>query len=97
MLRRVYHSTQVPPVGFNRIYYSNPVVDRLIDLATTATTDQERLAHYSAVQKVVAEDAPYISLWHKTNVAVSRANISGVRLSAQADFLVLKDVRKGSP
>ena len=36
MLRRLYHSEQVPPIGFNRIYYSNPEVDRLIDLATTA-------------------------------------------------------------
>ena len=36
MLRRLYHSKQVPPSGFNRAYYSNPEVDRLIDLASTA-------------------------------------------------------------
>ena len=42
----------------------------------------------------MAEDAPYISLWYKTNIAVTRPNISGMRLSAQADFLALKDVRK---
>ena len=47
------------------------------------------------MQKVVAEDAPYISLWYKTNIAVTRPNISGIRLSAQADILALKDVRKG--
>jgi peptide/nickel transport system substrate-binding protein len=96
MLRRLYHSEQVPPVGFNRVYYSNPEVDRLIDEATRAATDEERLRHYSQVQKKVAEDAPYISLWYKTNVAVARPNISGVRLSAQADFLTLKDVRKAA-
>ena len=28
ILRRVYHSSQVPPAGFNRGYYSNPEVDR---------------------------------------------------------------------
>ena len=94
MLRRVFHSAQVPPVGFNRIYYSNPEVDRLIDLATRALTDGDRLRYYSDVQKAVAEDAPYISLWHKTNIAVARPNIRGMRLSAQADFLALKDVRK---
>ena len=96
MLRRLYHSEQVPPTGFNRIYYSNPDVDRLIDLATTATTDGDRRKYYSQAQKVVAEDAPYISLWYKTHVAVTRPNISGLRLSAQADFQALKDVRKGS-
>ena len=96
MLRRVYHSEQIPPVGFNRAYYKNPEADRLIDLATTAKTDEERRKYYSEVQKLVAEDAPYISLWYKTNVAVMGPGIKGMRLSAQADFLSLKDVRKGS-
>ena len=94
MLRRVYHSEQVPPVGFNRAYYKNPEVDRLIDLATTAKTDDERRKYYSEVQKVVADDAPYISLWYKTNIAVMRPNLTGMRLSAQADFAGLKDVQK---
>jgi peptide/nickel transport system substrate-binding protein len=95
MLRRVYHSEQVPPVGFNRTYYKNPAVDRLIDLATRATTDEDRREYYSAAQKVIAEDAPYISLWYKTNVAVTRPNVTGMRLSAQADFMSLKHVKKG--
>ncbi len=97
MLRRLYHSQQVPPNGFNRIYYTNQDVDRLIDLAGTAATDAERLKYYSQVQKMVAEDAPYISLWYKTNVAVARANIEGVRLSPQASFATLKNVRKRQP
>ena len=96
MLRRLYHSRQAPPVGFNRNYYSNPEVDRLIDLATTALADDDRRKYYSEVQKLVAEDVPYVSLWYKTNIAVTRPNISGMRLSAQANFLALKDVRKGS-
>jgi peptide/nickel transport system substrate-binding protein len=96
MLRRLYHSKQVPPIGFNRIYYSNPEVDRLIDLATSALTDEDRRMYYSEVQKIVADDVPYVSLWYKTNIAVTRPNISNMHLSAQADFLALKDVRKGS-
>jgi peptide/nickel transport system substrate-binding protein len=94
MLRRVYQSSQIPPVGFNRVYYSNPDVDRLLDLVQKAGTDEERREHYSAVQKLVAEDVPYVSLWYKTNIAVTRPGISGMQLSAQADFLALKDVRK---
>ena len=94
MLRRLFHSDQVPPVGFNRVHYSNPAVDRLIDMATRASTDADRRLYYSAVQKAVAEDAPYISLFHRTNIAVTRPNITGLRLSARADFLALMDVRK---
>jgi len=96
MLRRLYHSNQVPPFGFNRNYYRNPHVDRLIDLAMTALTDEDRRRYYSEVQRIVADDVPAVSLWYKTNVAVTRPNITGMRLSAQADFLALKDVKKGS-
>src|SRR6185295_17168622 len=33
ILRRVFHSKQVPPVGFNRGHYNNPRVDALLDEA----------------------------------------------------------------
>ena len=55
ILRRVYHSSQVPPAGFNRGYYSNPEVDRLLDAAAAATSDEERRRLYSDVQRLVAE------------------------------------------
>ena len=71
MLRRVFHSKQMPPNGFNRGYYENPDVDRLIDAAMVAESDDERRKLYGDAQRVVAEDAPYISLWYKTNIAVS--------------------------
>jgi peptide/nickel transport system substrate-binding protein len=97
MLRRLYHSGQVPPVGFNRTYYRNPEVDRLIDLAGTAPSDAERLQYYREVQKLVAEDAPYIPLWYRTNIAVTRPVITGLRLSPQGAFWTLKDVKKNPP
>jgi peptide/nickel transport system substrate-binding protein len=94
MLRRVFHSKQMPPNGFNRGYYDNAEVDRLIDAAMAAPTDEERRTFYSQAQRVIAEDAPYISLWYKTNVAVSRTNIEGVKLTPSAEFTFLKDVTK---
>jgi peptide/nickel transport system substrate-binding protein len=94
MLRRVFHSQQMPPNGFNRGYYSNPEVDRLIDAAMAATTDVDRRRLYSDAQRLIAEDAPYISLWYKTNVAVSRTQIAGVKLTPAADFMFLREVTK---
>jgi peptide/nickel transport system substrate-binding protein len=94
MLRRVFHSSQMPPIGFNRGFYSNAQVDRLIDRATISIDPVERLRLYSEVQRLVAEDAPYISLWYKTNVAVGRADLAGVRLLPSADFSFLKDVTR---
>jgi peptide/nickel transport system substrate-binding protein len=94
MLRRVFHSKQMPPNGFNRGYYDNPEVDRLIDAAMAATTDADRRRLYGQAQRVVAEDAPYISLWYKTNVAVSRTQIEGVKLTPSAEFTFLREVTK---
>jgi peptide/nickel transport system substrate-binding protein len=92
ILRRVFHSKQVPPNGFNRGYYSDPEVDRLIDEATAALDQETRRRAYQEVQRIVARDAPYISLWYKTNVAVSQPDLTGIRLTPLAEFSFLKDV-----
>lgn len=92
MLRRVFHSAQVPPAGFNRGYYKNPDVDRLIDAATSALSEEERRAIYADVQERIAQDAPYISLWYKTNVAVAQARLTGIHLSPIAEFTFLQFV-----
>ena len=97
MLRRVFHSAQAPPVGFNRVYYANAEVDRLIDAAAAAVPDDERRALYAEAQRRIAEDVPYISLWDKTNVAVAQPDLRGVRLSPIADFGFLKDVYRQPP
>ena len=97
ILRRVFHSTQVPPVGFNRGYYMNPEADRLIDLATTALTEPERRRYYGAVQKIIAEDAPYIPIWNRVNVMLAQPNLDGLRMTATAHFATLKDVKRVAP
>ncbi|MDP1572303.1 MAG: ABC transporter substrate-binding protein [Vicinamibacterales bacterium] len=94
MLRRVFHSSQMPPTGFNRGHYRNPEVDQLIDRATVATDDATRREAYGAAQRLIAEEAPYISLWYKTNVAVAQPGIEGLRLSPSADFSALRHVSR---
>jgi peptide/nickel transport system substrate-binding protein len=94
ILRRVFHSTQVPPVGFNRGYYMNPEVDRLIDRASAAIDERERKEFYGAAQRIIAEDAVYIPIWNRVNVAVVQKTLDGVRLSPSIDFSMLKDVRR---
>ena len=94
ILRRVFHSTQVPPAGFNRGHYMNPEVDRLIDLATAAVGEQERKKYYGAAQRIIAEDAVYIPIWNRVNVAVVRKDVSGLQLLPTTDFSMLRDVRR---
>jgi peptide/nickel transport system substrate-binding protein len=94
ILRRVYHSTQMPPAGFNRGRFSNPEVDRLIDLATLAQGEDERRTYYSSVQKLVAEEAVYIPIWSRINAVVARANVTGVRINPMGDFQALARASK---
>ena len=42
ILRRVFHSTQVPPAGFNRGHFSDPRVDALLDEAAASTDEARR-------------------------------------------------------
>jgi peptide/nickel transport system substrate-binding protein len=97
ILRRVFHSQQTPPIGFNRGYFSNANVDRLLDEATVSTDEQERKRLFGDVQKIVATELPYISLWYKTNFAVAQRSLTGIRLAPAADLLFLKDVFRTAP
>ena len=94
ILRRVFHSSQVPPAGFNRGYFQNPTVDRLLDEAAVSTDDERRRQLYADVQRTIAEEAPYISLWYKTNVAVAQSSLTGIRIPPIADFTFLRDVSR---
>lgn len=95
ILRRVFHSTQVPPAGFNRGRYNNPEVDRLLDIATAAITEADRKQAYAEVQKLIAEDAPYIPIWNRVNYIMAQPSLSGLHLNPISDFTALKDVKKG--
>jgi peptide/nickel transport system substrate-binding protein len=94
MLRRVFHSSQQPPTGLNRVHYVNPQVDQLIDAASASQVEEERKELYAQAQRITAADAPYLPLWYRTNVAVFQPDIEGVSLSPTADFTFLKDVRR---
>lgn len=65
-----------------------------VDAATVSREETQRRRLYGEAQKRIAADAPYIGLWHRTNVAVSQPNLEGIRLSPIADFSFLKDVAR---
>jgi peptide/nickel transport system substrate-binding protein len=97
ILRRAFHSAQTPPAGFNRGHYSNPKVDALLDEASASTDNDRRRELFAEVQRIVAEDVPYISLWHIRNVIVAQRTLTGLRLSPIADFSFLRDVARLRP
>ncbi len=89
----LFHSKSVPPEGANRGSYLNPVLDRLIERGRVLQDREQRKEVYSRVQKILARDLPYVSLWNEVNVAVMDRRIKGFVLRPDGDFLSLKDVR----
>ena len=76
---------------------SDPRVDQLLEEAAVTANEETRRGLYGDVQRIVAEEAPYISLWYKTNVAVAQRTLTGFHLLPTADFMFLKDVTRTAP
>jgi len=84
-----FHSARIIPNGANRQYYSNPRVDALIDQARQELDQSVRKKEYEEVQRILAEDLPYIDLWYFDNVLVHSARVENLHLnpSGNYDFL----------
>jgi peptide/nickel transport system substrate-binding protein len=86
----IFHSDRIPTAadpnrGGNRSAWRSPAVDRLIEAGGRAPA-AERAALYREVQRLVAEDLPYLSLWHEDVVVVRREGRVGYVPSPDASL-----------
>ncbi|PYV65384.1 MAG: ABC transporter substrate-binding protein, partial [Acidobacteria bacterium] len=90
-----FHSARIIPNGANRQYYSNPRVDALIDKARQEIDQSARKRDYAEVQRILANDLPYIDLWYFDNVMVHSKRVSNLELnpSGNYDFLKTAELR----
>ena len=88
----VFHSKMVPMKGANRGHYSNPRVDELIDFARQELDMEKRKQAYQEIQRIVAEELPYVSLYYRDNVCVYNKRIEGVKIYPDANWTYLVDV-----
>ena len=63
-----------------------PEVDALLEKQRVEMDRDKRKALLSQVQKIVAEDEPYINLWYVDNIAVHRARVTDVTIAPSGDF-----------
>ena len=88
----IFHSAMIPPMGSNRGFYANPEVDRLIDFGRQETDIEKRKTAYQQIQRIVAEDLPYISLFYLDNVAVYNKRIEGMTLYPAGEYEFLSEI-----
>jgi peptide/nickel transport system substrate-binding protein len=89
----VFHSKSVPPNGANRGHYSNPRVDELVESARREVDAVKRKAAYQEVQKILADELPYISLFYMDNTCVANKHIEGIQLYPAGDYDFLANIR----
>ena len=86
----VFHSAKFSPHGANRTYYANPRVDALIDQARSELNQNTRKQIYSEIQRILADDLPYINLWYIENVMVHTKRVRNLSLNPPGNYDFLK-------
>ncbi len=85
-----FHSSKFPPNGANRGYYSNPKLDALIDKARREIDPRVRKPLYAEVQRILADDLPYIDLWYFDNVLVHTRRVRNLKLNPAGNYDFLR-------
>lgn len=88
----VFDSKMAPPAGANRGHYHNAEIDTLLDESRMESDREKRRVLFSEIQKIIAVDLPYVSLWFMDNISVHRKRISNVQLSPTGDYDFLRSV-----
>jgi peptide/nickel transport system substrate-binding protein len=85
-LEYAFSTKRFPPDGANRGHYRNPRVDALTDQIRVEMNQEKRKVLCSEVQKILAEDLPYLPMWFNDAVSVHRRSIGALNLSPTGDY-----------
>jgi peptide/nickel transport system substrate-binding protein len=86
----VFHSSKFTPHGANRSFYSNPRVDALIDQARSELDQNTRKQIYAEIQRILADELPYINLWYQDNILVHSKRVQNLSLNPSGNYDFLK-------
>ena len=86
----VFHSSKFTPHGANRSFYANPRVDALIDQARSELDQNTRKQLYAEIQRILADELPYIDLWYQDNVLVHSKRVRNLTLNPSGNYDFLK-------
>ena len=77
VLSPLLHSTSPT----NRTFYRNPLVDQLLEQARNALDEAQRMALYRDVERLVMDDAPWITQHHDVFEYLYQPYVQGVEAS----------------
>ncbi len=88
-----FSSKRMPPNGINRGHYHNPGMDMALDQARVEPDMERRKELFGEVQRIVADDLPYLSLWFNDETSVHRPRIENMRLQPAGDYDFLGGIK----
>jgi peptide/nickel transport system substrate-binding protein len=81
-----FSSKRFPPDGANRGHFRNPRIDALTDQIRVEMNQEKRKVLCSEVQKILAEDLPYLPLWFNDVVSVHRRSLGTLDLPSTGNY-----------
>jgi peptide/nickel transport system substrate-binding protein len=92
----VFSSKRFPPDGANRGHYRNSRLDALAEQIRVEMNRDKRKILCSEVQKILADDLPYLPLWFTDVVSVHRRELGDLALSPTGDYDFLTTLKPSS-
>ncbi len=90
IFEHIFDSGSFAPKRANRTFYSSPRVDELIREGRSTIDQQKRKLIYDEVQRIIADDLPYINLWYLDNVLVHTKRVREIELSPAGNYDFLR-------
>lgn len=87
ILRLIAHSSSIPPNGANRVFFSNPYFDKLIEKAEAEEDFEKRKEFYCKAQEIISEEIPYIPLFQIKDVIAYRTDKISPEKMRKAKFI----------
>lgn len=81
------NSTPEKPNGFNIGYYANPKVTELLSKAMETIDQSARAELYKEAQVLVAQDAPWLFMFHAKSILAMASNIEGLVPNPNMNYL----------
>jgi len=92
MLPNNVYGPACSPKGFNGGCYQNSQVDTLLDSALQVYDRDQRGAIYKQIQKIVADDAPWIFVDNQIQNAAISSRVSGLQLHPSFYMTFLQNI-----
>ncbi len=75
----LFHSSNHGAAG-NRSRYTNKEVDRLIEAGQRSAGIRERNGFYMRAEHIIASEAPWVFMWHKTDFTLRQPTLKNYRM-----------------